>query len=278
MQVEIGTGTSVNRGWNNAWINTYSDNCNPANFIPSSPTLSSPQNTNHIKMTQIGIVHGYFESIVSNGGESGGGGSLISGGLSHDCAEQTDYYFRTDVEGAKLILDVETTTKGHYQYLSFFNHSINLHQKTKVDADLTVSGSSNLQAVTATSITATSLNVDNFSLAKLSIGVKKPTGAAFTNCSLSVDGTIVAKEMITQATSWADKVFQKNYRLSTLSELESFILTNKHLPEIPSEKEIIENGISVNEMLKLQMQKIEELTLYVIQQQKEIDLLKKSSK
>jgi len=148
MQVEIGTGTSVDRGWNNAWINTYSDNCNPANFNPSSPTLSSPQNTNHIKMTQIGIVHGYFESIVSNGGESGGGGSLISGGLSHDCAEQTDYYFRTDVEGAKLILDVETTTKGHYQYLSFFNHSINLHQKTKVDADLTVSGSSNLQAVT----------------------------------------------------------------------------------------------------------------------------------
>jgi hypothetical protein len=56
-----------------------------------------------------------------------------------------------------------------------------------------------------------------------------------------------------------------------LSEVEAFINDNQHLPEIPSEKEIIENGMETGEIITLQMKKIEELTLYIIEQNKQIE-------
>ncbi|PXX94333.1 hypothetical protein DF185_23000, partial [Marinifilum breve] len=59
-----------------------------------------------------------------------------------------------------------------------------------------------------------------------------------------------------------------------LKEVESFIEENKHLPDIPSEKEVLENGIAVGEMNAKLLQKIEELTLYVIEQNKEIKALR----
>ena len=68
---------------------------------------------------------------------------------------------------------------------------------------------------------------------------------------------------------WYDHVFNQDYKLRTLSELEQFIKTNKHLPEIPSAKEVEENGINLGEMQGKLLQKIEELTLYVIEQQKQ---------
>lgn len=74
---------------------------------------------------------------------------------------------------------------------------------------------------------------------------------------------------------WCDDVFERDYPLMSLHELEQFIQTNKHLPEIPAEKEIREKGIDIGEMQKLHMKKIEELTLYIIQQQKEIDGFRK---
>ncbi|PXY01808.1 hypothetical protein DF185_03940, partial [Marinifilum breve] len=58
-----------------------------------------------------------------------------------------------------------------------------------------------------------------------------------------------------------------------LKEVESFIEENKHLPDIPSEKEVLENGIAVGEMNAKLLQKIEELTLYVIEQNKKIEAL-----
>lgn len=73
---------------------------------------------------------------------------------------------------------------------------------------------------------------------------------------------------------WADYVFEKNYNLMPLHELEKFITENKHLPEVPTTDEAIENGIELKEMNILLLKKVEELTLYVIQQQKEIQGLK----
>lgn len=58
-----------------------------------------------------------------------------------------------------------------------------------------------------------------------------------------------------------------------LNQLENYLATNKHLPAIPSETEVIEKGINLGEMNKLLLQKVEELTLYLIKQQKEIDNL-----
>lgn len=90
---------------------------------------------------------------------------------------------------------------------------------------------------------------------------------------LAVNGKIRAKEIKVE-TNWADFVFKDGYNLKSLDEVEKFIQTNKHLPEIPSEKEVKENGINVGEMNAKLLQKIEELTLYVIELKKDNDNMK----
>lgn len=72
---------------------------------------------------------------------------------------------------------------------------------------------------------------------------------------------------------WADYVFEDNYELTPLAELEAFIKENKHLPNVPTELELKKSGIDMQEMFKIQMEKIEELTLYVIEQDKRIKKL-----
>lgn len=69
-------------------------------------------------------------------------------------------------------------------------------------------------------------------------------------------------------------MFNDNYNLPDISEVESFINENNHLPDVPSAKQVAEEGYSQHDMNKVLLQKIEELTLYIIQQQKEIDALK----
>lgn len=74
--------------------------------------------------------------------------------------------------------------------------------------------------------------------------------------------------------NWSDYVFASNYNLMNLKQVETFINENNHLPNIPSAEDMVENGLDVAEMDALLLSKIEELTLYVIQLQKEIDALK----
>jgi len=102
----------------------------------------------------------------------------------------------------------------------------------------------------------------------LRLGATAANGT-FANYRLSVDGDIVAKRVVVQTNSWADKVFDKNYKLQSLMDVENYVKENCHLPLIPSEKEVIEQGIDVSEMNKLLLQKIEELTLYLIEMKKE---------
>ncbi len=92
---------------------------------------------------------------------------------------------------------------------------------------------------------------------------------------LAVNGTIGAREIVVSTETWADFVFAKNYRLMPLSEVESFITENNHLPDVPSEQEVKENGINVAEMNAKLLQKVEELTLYMIQQNKEKEAMMK---
>ncbi|WP_343673634.1 hypothetical protein [Chitinophaga sp.] len=97
----------------------------------------------------------------------------------------------------------------------------------------------------------------------LLIGVK--TAGSY---KLAVAGTIGAKKLTITQSGWADYVFNPDYKLPTLAEIETHIKENHKLPEIPSEKEISEKGLDIAEMQKLQMQKIEELTLYLIEEHK----------
>ncbi|GMN06256.1 hypothetical protein MTsPCn5_16450 [Croceitalea sp. MTPC5] len=86
---------------------------------------------------------------------------------------------------------------------------------------------------------------------------------------LAVNGNIRAKEVKVE-TGWADYVFKEDYPLPSLKEVEKHIKEKGHLINIPSAKEVQENGIHLGEMNKLLLEKIEELTLYTIQQQKEL--------
>ena len=113
-------------------------------------------------------------------------------------------------------------------------------------------------------IRADSLLITN---GNVGIGTDKPQN------KLDVNGTIRAKEILVES-NWADFVFKRNYKLPTLREVEEFIKEKGTLPNVPSEEEIKANGISLGKTNALLLQKIEELTLYVIQQQKEIEELK----
>jgi hypothetical protein len=93
------------------------------------------------------------------------------------------------------------------------------------------------------------------------------------NYKLAVEGTIGAREVTVTADSWSDFVFKDDYKLQSLNEVESFIKENKHLPDIPSEEEVKENGVSLGEMDAKLLQKIEELMLYVIRINKKVESL-----
>ncbi|MDN5215681.1 hypothetical protein QQ020_26625 [Fulvivirgaceae bacterium BMA12] len=102
------------------------------------------------------------------------------------------------------------------------------------------------------------------------VGIGTSNPGAF---KLAVTGGIRATEVKVE-TGWFDFVFEDDYDLRSLEEVEEFIKANKHLPEIPSAKEVEENGVNLGEMEGRLLQKIEELTLYIIDQQKEIKTLK----
>src|SRR5690606_14357225 len=91
---------------------------------------------------------------------------------------------------------------------------------------------------------------------------------------LAVNGNIRAKEIKVE-TGWSDFVFEEGYELPTLGEVAQHIKEKGHLKDIPSAKEVKENGIFLGEMDAKLLQKIEELTLYTIQQEKQLHNLEK---
>jgi hypothetical protein len=98
---------------------------------------------------------------------------------------------------------------------------------------------------------------------------------------LAVEGSIGARKIKVTQEAWADFVFEEDYQLPSLQELERYVKKNKHLPDVPSEKEVQQEGIDLGEMNKILLQKMEELTLYMIklekrslEQESEIKMLK----
>ncbi|MBG6132353.1 hypothetical protein IWQ47_003675 [Aquimarina sp. EL_43] len=109
-------------------------------------------------------------------------------------------------------------------------------------------------------------------------------GTTIPDSKLAVNGKIHAKEVKVDLTGWPDYVFENNYNLPSLQEVEHHIAEEGHLPNIPSASEVEKNGIQLGEMNARLLQKIEELTLYMIAQnkkteqlQREIELLKQKN-
>jgi len=96
------------------------------------------------------------------------------------------------------------------------------------------------------------------------------------NYKLAVDGKIRAKEIKVE-TGWSDFVFADSYKLMPLDKLEKHIKVNKSLPGIPTEKEVLEGGVNLGEMQAKLLEKVEELTLYTIAQEKRLAQLEKEN-
>ena len=96
------------------------------------------------------------------------------------------------------------------------------------------------------------------------------------NSKLFVEGGITTEAVLVklQSSGWSDFVFDKNYKLRAISDLDQYLQVNKHLPDIPTTSEVESGGIDLGKMNSLLLQKIEELTLYIIDQQKQINKLK----
>lgn len=91
---------------------------------------------------------------------------------------------------------------------------------------------------------------------------------------LAIAGKAVAEEIVVKLQgSWPDYVFKNEYRLRTLAEVEKFVQKHKHLPEVPTAKDIQTNGLAVGEMNAILLKKIEEMTLYMIELRKENEKL-----
>ncbi|RXK86196.1 hypothetical protein [Filimonas effusa] len=95
-------------------------------------------------------------------------------------------------------------------------------------------------------------------------------GTTATQRDLNVNGNIKTRKIKVTQTDWADYVFDSSYQLKSLAYVETFVQQNKHLPEVPSAIEVKENGLDLADNQVVLLKKIEELTLYIIQQNKAI--------
>lgn len=108
------------------------------------------------------------------------------------------------------------------------------------------------------------------------VGVKRilPTHI-HADAFVQIDGKVACKELVVlDPTKWSDFVFAPDYKLRGLDDLERYYLQNKHLPDVPSENDVKQNGINTAEMDAILLQKIEELTLYIVNMNKELQALK----
>jgi hypothetical protein len=99
-------------------------------------------------------------------------------------------------------------------------------------------------------------------------------GTIYPGYPLAVNGKMAAKEVIVTQTGWSDFVFKDNYKLKPLNQVADYVKKNKHLEGVPTEAEVKKNGVPIGEMQAKLLEKVEELTLHMIEMQKQNDELK----
>lgn len=112
---------------------------------------------------------------------------------------------------------------------------------------------------------------------KVIVGATRITSGSHTDFILAVDGKIVSKSTYVTMTGWADDVFDNAYKPLPLEKVEEYYTDKKYLPDYPSEKEIVDNGLDLGNISKLQQKSIEEIMLYLVDMQKEIVKLKEKN-
>jgi trimeric autotransporter adhesin len=141
-------------------------------------------------------------------------------------------------------------------------------------ADGTLTGTASTRKMT---MNGNNLHFDTgTTTSKIYIGTT-PTIPATGNYKLYVEGGILTEKVriaLKGTANWADYVFANDYKLAPLNEVEKYYTVNKHLPNVPSSQELLQSGLDLAAMQAKQMEKIEELTLYIVAQNKAIEDLK----
>ena len=152
-----------------------------------------------------------------------------------------------------------------YVDTSLYQNNGTINQATTINSNRVVDmNDSNIWFNTSTSATN----------GKIYLGASSIYPNTTGNYKLFVEGGILTEKVkvaLRSTSNWADYVFADTYKLMPLKEVEKFVAINKHLPGIDSASELSKNGLDLAEMQSKQMQKIEELTLYIINQNKTIE-------
>lgn len=111
-------------------------------------------------------------------------------------------------------------------------------------------------------------NIHNSNTGVVIVGAVPTTLFSDANLKLAVNGDIYSQKVVVTATGWSDYVFDPGYQLIPLKKLEAFVIKNKHLPDVPSASDVEKGGIDVGANQNVLLKKVEELTLYVIEQNK----------
>ena len=192
----------------------------------------------------VGYVHGSNDPSTVNYG------AIYDGATGQKVIGMTDFKFAST-----------TTATRHRSYL-FYDSNVNDRQYFYGPRIEEVNGNE----PTITSLLNNPVGAGDFYFSG-KVGIKTQIPGDY---DLAVKGKIRSQEIKVETSGWADYVFEEDYKLPTLAETEKFIQRNGHLPDVPRASEVEANGISLGEMNKILLKKIEELTLQVIQLNKTV--------
>ncbi|QEH40277.1 tail fiber protein [Chitinophaga sp. XS-30] len=220
---------------------------NGPNFANSYCITSYGPGTDHVRITL---------GPQTSAGSSAGGGENYYKDIYLDAGYYTLWYAEAEATGQLFSMDRTSITAGEY-------YAATLYSSPAVQ---TVAAFAEHKRVMFTSGSATAYFHD-----KVGIGTLNP------QASLAVNGDILAKKVkvSTAAANWPDYVFKEEYKLPSLAEVEAFVTTHHHLPGVPSAAQVATDGQDIGEINRLLLQKMEEMTLYMINQDKIIKSLEK---
>ncbi|MGM9830828.1 MAG: hypothetical protein ACI3Z5_02285 [Paludibacteraceae bacterium] len=187
--------------------------------------------------------------------------------------------------GGLFLPSIDSLNGWHYSYLNWASHSLVLGtpvgRNSHNAVELRPGGAEGAQLFSALRLyTATGENQQTLQIELRSDGNcifnnpgKMGIGTSNPQYKLDVNGSLRANEILVNIGNGADFVFEDGYQLRPLQEVSTFIQENGHLPEIQSAADMQENGVSMNQLQIQLLQKIEELTLYLIQQEQTIQQL-----
>jgi hypothetical protein len=244
------------------------------NVYPGTPAVAG--NTIYIDHVSITPVNGGTDTQAPTApnlttvGHSDTTADLSWSGATDNTAVTGYKIFKDGVLEATL-LDVST-----YQVTGLTAGTTYSFTATALDAVANESTVSNTVPVTtnASSGGGGSVWSESNSVANYAGDVAIGTSTVPNGYKMAVDGKLITEEVKVQLSgNWPDYVFAKDYKLLSLEEVQKHIREQGHLPNIPSAKEIEANGVELGEMNKLLLEKIEELTLYILKQEKRIETL-----